>query len=78
MKNRSPLPRCNLVKALASMLWPVRNMQPHPASLVRPRSSPDRDQFHADAEGRFGKLDEAVMACREEDWSTSTGEAKAE
>lgn len=36
----SPLPRCTVTSALASKLCPVRNMQPHPVSLLNPSPPP--------------------------------------
>jgi len=42
------------MRALASILCPVLNIHPHPASLVRPLSSPFLVQPHADVDGRFG------------------------
>jgi hypothetical protein len=35
----SPRPRWRCRRVFASKLWPVRNMQPHPASLVHPFSA---------------------------------------
>ena len=36
------------------MLCPVRSIHPHPASLVRPLSSPDLVHAHGEVDGRFG------------------------
>jgi len=51
----SPLPRCKWMRAFASILCPVLNIHPHPASLVNPLSSPFLVHPQAELDGRLGK-----------------------
>jgi len=56
----SPLPRCRCIRAFASILCPVLNIHPQPASLVNPRSSPFLAHPQAELEGRLGKEVEPI------------------
>jgi hypothetical protein len=52
------------MRAFASILCPVLNIQPQPASLVNPLSSPFLVHPQAELDGRFGKeVDPIEVEC---------------
>lgn len=66
------------MRAFASILCPVLNIHPQPASLVNPLSSPFLVQPQAEVDGRFGNEVEPIEVEYGKSLTISIGDANDE